>query len=180
MASSGIVSAITSPLRPGRGRTAERYIHTDATPYPGFSGGAVIDTSGAVLGIMTTGLVTGLTLAVPVEAALSVGDTLAAHGVVKRGFLGIASQQAELPEAVRLSREQDTGLLVVRVETGSPAERGGLRAGDIVVALDGEGVPDAEALLGLLTGERVDKSVSVELLRGGEAKMLQIQVGKKE
>src|SRR5438270_9719780 len=74
MASIGIVSAIGGPLRSGRGVTLERYIRTDATPYPGFSGGPLIDTQGAVLGITTTGLVNGVALAIPANLAWSIAE----------------------------------------------------------------------------------------------------------
>src|SRR5947209_17260571 len=84
MASVGIISAIGGPLRSGRGVTLERYIRTEATPYPGFSGGPLIDTQGAVLGITTTGLVNGVALAIPANIAWSIAETLAQQGYIKR------------------------------------------------------------------------------------------------
>src|SRR5207249_9206185 len=88
MASVGIVSAIGGPLRTGRGGMLEKYIRTDATPYPGFSGGPLVDTTGAVLGITTTGLAGGVALAVPSEVAWRVPGTLATHRTIKPRYLG--------------------------------------------------------------------------------------------
>ncbi len=90
MASVGIVSAIGGPLRTGRGVTLERYIRTDATPYPGFSGGPLIDAQGTILGITTTGLVSGVALAIPAAIAWNIAETLAQQGYIKRGYLGTA------------------------------------------------------------------------------------------
>src|SRR5918912_227787 len=101
MASVGIVSAIGGPLRTGRGGMLEKYIRTDATPYPGFSGGPLVDTTGAVLGITTTGLAGGVALAVPATTAWRIADTISKHGRVKRGYLGISSQPVYIPEAQR-------------------------------------------------------------------------------
>jgi S1-C subfamily serine protease len=76
MASSGVVSALGGPLRTPGGVLIERYIRTDAIPYPGFSGGALIDTRGDLLGILTTGLVNSVALAIPILSARSIADTL--------------------------------------------------------------------------------------------------------
>jgi S1-C subfamily serine protease len=97
MASSGVVSAIGGPLRTGRGATLERYIRTDATPYPGFSGGPLINVQGQVLGILTTGLVNSLALAIPQGIARNIAETLSKQGYIKRGYLGISSQFIQLP-----------------------------------------------------------------------------------
>ena len=89
IASGGIVSAVGSPLRTARGVMVERYIRTDAIPYRGISGGALIDTQGAVLGLTTTGLVNNATLAIPAAIAWGVAEALAQQGFIKRGYLGI-------------------------------------------------------------------------------------------
>jgi S1-C subfamily serine protease len=179
MASIGIVSAIGGPVRAGRGGMLERYIRTDATPYPGFSGGPLIDATGAVLGITTTGLANGVALAIPSEIAWRVADTLARHGQIKRGYLGISSQPVQLPEAQRGGQAQEGGLLLVRVEPGSPAEKGGLLLGDIIIALDGQPVTDTDSLQGLLTGDRVGNAVPIQVLRGGAAQTVQVTIGER-
>ncbi len=180
MASAGIVSAVGGPLRTGRGATLERYIRTDATPYPGFSGGPLIDAQGNVLGITTTGLVNGVALAVPVSIAWSIADTLAQQGYIKRGYLGISSQLVRLPEVQRGGRTQDHGLLIVKVDDDSPAQKGGLMLGDILVGLDGKTINDTEDLQAVLVHNRVGKTIPLEVIRGNTLQTLQITVGQRK
>jgi S1-C subfamily serine protease len=179
MASIGIVSAVGGPLRTGRGAMVERYIQTDATPYPGFSGGPLIDAHGAVVGVTTTGLVSGVALAVPAAIAWSIGETLAQQGFVKRGYLGISSQPVALPESQRAGRAQERGLLLVRVEEGSPAAQAGLLLGDILVGLNGQTVTDTDELQALLSGNNVGASVAAEVIRGGALQTVQVTIGQR-
>lgn len=178
-ASLGVVSAVGGPLRTGRGMRLERYIQTDATPYPGFSGGPLIDARGNVLGIMTAGWARGAALAIPAEIAWRVARTLENRGSVRRGYLGILSQPVRLPDAQRVGLTQRGGLLVVGAEDGSPAGRGGVLLGDIIVTLDGQPVEDTDDLLVLLAGERVGETVPVRVIRGGELQTLQITIGER-
>ena len=178
-ASLGVVSSVGGPMRTWRGPRLERYIQTDATPYPGFSGGPLVDVRGSVLGIMTTGLARGAALAIPAELAWRVAKSLEERGSVRRGYLGILSQPVRLPDGQRLGLTQRGGLLVVGVEDGSPAGRGGLIIGDILATLDGQPVEDTEDLLVLLTGERVGREVEVKVIRGGELRTLQVSVGER-
>ena len=178
-ASLGVVSSVGGPMRTWRGPRLERYIQTDATPYPGFSGGPLVDARGSVLGIMTTGLTRGAALAIPAELAWRVAKSLEERGSVRRGYLGILSQPVRLPDGQRLGLTQRGGLLVVGVEDGSPAGRGGLIIGDILATLDGRPVEDTEDLLVLLTGERVGREVEVKVIRGGELRTLQVSVGER-
>jgi S1-C subfamily serine protease len=180
MASIGIVSAVGGPLRTARGGVLERFIQTDATPYPGFSGGPLVDAQGAVLGLLTTGLIGGVPLAIPAPAAWQIAQTISSHGYVKRGFLGISSQPVELPEAQRAGRSQERGLLIVRVEPASPAEQGGLLLGDVLVGLAGLQILDTDDLQALLTGEHVGKPVPVEVIRGGAVQTLQVTIGQRK
>jgi S1-C subfamily serine protease len=178
MASVGIVSAIGGPART-RGGLLEQYIRTDATPYPGFSGGALIDARGAVVGILTTGLAGGATLAVPAALAWSLADSLARQGHVPRGWLGIGSQPVRIPAGQRGGRPHERGLLVVEIVPDSPAARGGLLLGDILVAVGDQPVDDGEALQALLGGERVGRAVVVHVLRGGAPLALDVTVGQR-
>lgn len=180
MASLGIVSAVGGPLRTTRGAMVEQVIQTDATPYPGFSGGPLLDASGAVLGITTTGLINGVALAVPASIAWGIADTLKHQGFVRRGFLGISSQPVAIPATQRAGRTQEQGLLVVRVEEGSPAAQGGLLLGDILVGFDGQVLSDTDQLQGLLAGERVGRPVQAEIIRGGTMATLSITVGQRK
>jgi serine protease DegQ len=175
----GVVSAVGGPVRTRRGPRLERYIQTDATPYPGFSGGPLIDARGKVLGIMVSGWGRGAAFAIPADIAWRTAGTLSERGSVKRGYLGILSQPVRLPDGERLGLTQRGGLLVVGVEDGSPAGRGGLIVGDILAALDGQPVEDTDDLLVLLAGDRVGRTVPVKLVRGGELTEVEITVGER-
>jgi S1-C subfamily serine protease len=179
MASVGIISAIGGPLRTGTGTVLERYIRTDAIPYPGFSGGPLIDTAGHVIGILTTGLANGVPLAIPYAIAQRIADTLAQYGHIKRGYLGMASQLVQIPAAQRGNRSQEQGLLVVSVEDDTPARRAGLLVGDIVLTIDGQTINDFEDLHLTLNGERVGKAVPVEIIRGGTLQTLSVTIGQR-
>lgn len=178
MASIGIVSAVGGPVRT-RGGMLDQYIRTDATPYPGFSGGALIDARGAVLGILTTGLAGGAALAVPAALAWHLAETLARQGFIARGWLGIGTQPVRIPPAQRAGLGHETGLLIVELAAQSPALHGGLLLGDILVTLDGQAVDDGEALQALLGGERVGRPVAVQVLRGGALLTLEVTVGQR-
>jgi len=179
MASLGIVSAVGGPLRTSRGTLLEQFIQIDATPYPGFSGGPLIDPVGAVIGILTTGLVNGIPLVVPAAAAWRTAETLAQQGHIKRGYLGISSQPVELPAAQRGGPAQESGLLIVRVEPDSPAARAGLLLGDIIVNIDGKPVADTDDLQAHLAGDRVGTTVAVEVIRGGVPQTLSLTIGQR-
>ena len=175
----GVVSAVGGPVRSRRGPRLERYIQTDATPYPGFSGGPLIDARGNVLGILVSGWGRGAAFAIPADIAWRTARTLSEQGSVKRGYLGILSQPVRLPDGQGLGLTQRGGLLVVGVEDGSPADRGGLIVGDILATLDGQPVEDTDDLLLLLAGDRVGRPVPVKLVRGGELAEVEITVGER-
>jgi S1-C subfamily serine protease len=175
----GVVSAVGGPVRSRRGPRLERYIQTDATPYPGFSGGPLIDARGNVLGILVSGWGRGAAFAIPADIAWRTAGTLSEQGSVKRGYLGILSQPVRLPDGQNLGLTQRGGLLVVGVEDGSPADRGGLIVGDILATLDGQPVEDTDDLLVLLAGDRVGRAVPVKLVRGGDLAEVEITVGER-
>jgi len=181
-ASLGVVSAIGGPVRTGRGGLLERYLRTDAIPYPGFSGGPLVDTAGRVIGLNTSGLTRGASLAIPVSLAWQLADTLAKHGHVRRGFLGVRSQPVAIPAAQQksLGREQASGLLLVGIEENSPADEGGLLVGDIIVAIAGKSVSDPDELLAALVGEVVGVPTSIEVLRGGNPQVITVTIGQRK
>ncbi|HEX8204043.1 MAG TPA: S1C family serine protease [Isosphaeraceae bacterium] len=175
----GIVSSVGGPVKTRRGPRLERYIQTDASPYPGLSGGPLVDVDGDVVGVMVAGWGRGAAFAVPADLAWRVAGTLKERGTVKQGYLGILSQPVRLPDGGRLGLTQKGGLLVVGVEDGSPADQGGLMVGDIVATLDGQPAEDTDDLLVLLSGERVGRSVPVKVVRGGEPQELNVTVGER-
>ena len=166
------------PLRTPHG-SIDKYIRTDATPYPGFSGGPLVDAEGQVVGVNTSGFGRGVVLTIPAEYAWKVADQLARAGSVKRGYLGVRSEAVELPEAAQkdIKRKQESGLLLISVERKSPAEAGKLIVGDILVGIDGQPVTDHDALFAHLTGDVVGKSVPMEVLRGGKPQIFMVEVG---
>ncbi len=181
-ASLGVVSAIGGPLRSGRGGLLEQHMRTDAIPYPGFSGGPLVDTAGQVVGINTSGLGQGVSLSIPVSLAWSLAQTLAEHGHVRRGFLGVRSQPVVIPAAQQsaLGREQASGLLLVGVESGSPADMGGLMVGDIIVAIAGQVVADPDELVASLSGSVVGAPTPLEVLRGGVPATVTVTIGERK
>lgn len=176
-ASLGVVSAVGGP--DFHGRMPENFIRTDAIPYPGFSGGPLINAAGEVLGLNTSGLAHGASLAIPAEFAWHVAQTLVEHGSIKRGFLGIRSQLVEISSAMQsaLGRSQETGLLIMGVEPESPADKSGLLVGDIVVGLAGDPVAEHDQLVARLIGEVVGQPTRVEVLRGGQPLAVTVTVG---
>jgi S1-C subfamily serine protease len=181
-ASLGVVSAVGGPVRTGRGGLLEHYLRTDTIPYPGFSGGPLISTSGQVLGLNTSGLARGASLTIPVPFVWQVAESLAQHGSVRRGYLGIRSQPVALPVAQRqaLSREQSTGLLLVGVEDNSPAARAGLLVGDILVALAGDPITNPDELLTKLVGALVGQPTALQVLRGGQPQTITVTIGERK
>jgi S1-C subfamily serine protease len=180
-ASLGTVSAIGGPIRTGRGGMLERYIRTDSISYPGFSGGPLVAADGTVLGINTSGLSNGGAITIPADIAWKIAGTLVQNGRIKRGYLGIRSQTVEIPPASQkaLQREQATGLLIVGVENDSPASKGGLIVGDILVSVAGNPVLHHDELFTRLDGEVAGKSTSIKILRGGQPQTLTVHVGER-
>lgn len=181
-ASWGIVTSISGPARTSRGGMLDEYIRSETTPYPGFSGGPLINTEGEVLGLNTSGLTRGSSLTIPIKVAWRVAEALATHGSVKRGYLGVRTQPVDVPEAARqtLQRGQEQGLLVLWLEEGGPAAKGGLLVGDIIVAVSGQAVSDPDDLFSALNSDTVGKAIAVEILRGGRPETIQVTVGERK
>ena len=177
-ASLGVISAVGGALHFGHGHGAnlERHIRTDAIFYPGFSGGPLVSAAGEVVGINTSGLARGAPLTIPVDLAWKIARSLAEHGSLKRGYLGVRSQLVEIPESMRpaLGRDQAAALLLVGIEPDSPAAQAGLIVGDILVGIAGSPVNDHDELLGALTGDAVGRAIPLQILRGGQLIIVQV------
>ena len=173
----GVVGAL-SPA--GRG-SQDSLIWTDASFYPGFGGAPLVDASGQMIGLATSTARTGAGVAIPVATIERVVQSLQRHGRIRRGFLGIGSQQVELPEALRtkLGLQQATGLLVMGVEADGPADKGGLMIGDVLVTLAGQATEDHPALLALLSADRVGQATPARLVRGGELRDATVTIGER-
>ena len=168
----GVVSALgrSLPVRSrAAGRIVENVIQTDAALNPGNSGGALADGHGHVVGINTAVAGVGLGLAVPInETTRKIIGALMSEGRFRRAYLGIAGGPRPLPP--RLARElgRETGVEIVEVVEGSPAAQAGLRAEDLIVALNGVAVAGVDDLQRLMTGELIGESVTLETVREGK------------
>ncbi len=176
----GVISALDKEWRTHAGGRIDTYVQTDVVMYPGFSGGPLVSVGGAVIGMNSSGLSRGVSLTLPAATIRRVAETLSTHGRVKRGFLGVSAQPVRLPENIAASAEQETGLLLVAVEPGSPADQGGLLLGDVIIALDGQTVRHMDDLMAALSGDRVGMSVPVKVVRGGQAQDFQVTIGERE
>jgi len=176
----GMVSALGDSWRTPAGALVDRYVQTDITMFPGFSGGPLLDASGQLIGMNTSMLLRDATVTVPVLTIQRVVDALLAHGRVRRGYLGVGSQVVRLPEALSQTLKQKTGLLVVSVEPGSPADRAGLLMGDTLVEFAGEALTDMDDLYSALSSDRINTNLSVRFVRGGQTQELQVMMGERE
>jgi S1-C subfamily serine protease len=178
----GTINKLGGPVRTGRGGMLDKFIKSDVVSYPGFSGGPLVNGEGEALGINTSGFgMGGEAITIPVDVAWKVAETLAKHGKIKRGYLGIRSQTVNLtPDAAsQLKREQETGLLIVGMEKDSPAEKGGLMIGDILVGIAGVAVEHHDELFVRLSSDVVGKSTPMDVLRGGKLQSLSVVVGER-
>ena len=168
-ASWGVVSAVGGAWRTGRGGEVDRLLRVDLVLYPGFSGGPLVDASGKVAGLVTSGLSRQLELAVPTATVTRVVDELLATGRVSRGYLGVGLQPVALPEALgRLAPGADArGLIVVGVVADGPAAHAGLMLGDVLVALEGTPLHDLGDVQAAIAGRRTGTAVTVSLFRAG-------------
>ncbi|MBI4340094.1 MAG: trypsin-like peptidase domain-containing protein [Chloroflexi bacterium] len=177
LATLGVVSALGDPWRTPLGGRIDRLLQTDAAMYPGFSGGPLVDAGGRILGLNTTAILRGLPVTVPAPTVRGVVEALLAHGRVRRGYLGVGAQPVRLPTPLEQQTGQETGLLLVSVEPGSPAAQGGLLMGDTIVTLDGQPVRRLEELLGQLTEERIGKAMAIRFIRGGQVQERGVVIG---
>ena len=180
MASFGVVGAIGGPWRTFRGTEVEGYLRSDTTFYPGFSGGPLIDAEGRVVGINSSRLGRGAGMTIPVAALERIVGDLLSGGKVRRAYLGISSQVAKLPSALAsLVDGRETGLLIVSVESESPADAAGILIGDILVEFDGAAVTDTDSLQVHLGPARIGQATAAAILRGGELKTVSVTVGER-
>lgn len=167
--------------RGGWGRAlVDGFIQTDVTMYPGFSGGALVSGDGKVHGLNTSGFSRGVSISVPVSTIRSSVAALLSDGKIQQGYLGVGVQPARLPESVAESLDQDTGLLVVSVEKGSPAEAAGLIVGDILTSIDDEPVEHVDELLIVLAATKVGTEITAAIVRGGATQKVKVTIGSRD
>lgn len=174
----GVISTVGDAWRTPFGGQIDQYIQTDVVMLPGFSGGALINASGDLIGLNSSGLSRGASITLPHATVSRVVNTLLEHGHIKRGYLGVTTQLADLPATVVESLERKSGLLVSNIAEDSPA-KDKLLVGDTIVSVNGEAVADHEGLLMTLMGNLVGKTVPVEVVRGGKLQSADITIGER-
>ncbi len=177
----GVVSALGRSFRASTGRLMDDILQTDAALNPGNSGGPLVNSRGEVIGVNTAVILPaqGICFAIGIDTAKYVTGWLIKEGKVRRSYIGVGGQNVPLHRRmVRYHQLSVTsGVLVINVAQDSPAERGGLREGDIIVALDGQSVASIDALHKLLTGDKIGVSCALTVLRGTEKQFLSVKPG---
>jgi len=163
----GVVSALGRSL-PARGRVIEDVIQTDAALNPGNSGGALADAEARVVGINTAVAGVGLGMAVPVnDTTRRIISALMADGRVRRAYLGLAMMPGPVPAAWRERLGRKTGLLVAQVVAGGPADRAGLRAGDLLLTVGGKPVAVSQDLQRQMFSDAIGQPLAITVMRNG-------------
>ena len=175
----GVISALGPRWRSWRGGEIDRLVRLDLVLYPGFSGGPLVDATGRVVGMNTSGLAQETRLLVPGSTVSLVMDELLRQGHVARGYLGLGMQPVRLPDALRgqLGLTGDAGLIVVTVAADGPAARAGVLLGDVLVALGGEPVRDLDDVQAHLGSARIGAALPALVIRAGARAELTITVG---
>jgi len=178
-ASLSMVSSRGEKLRMGSRTVMERYFQVDGDRLPGTTGGPLVDSEGALAGIQVFNRRMGTEVAIPADLALERAKLLEEKGSVPRPYLGVRSQEVPLTKAGSdaVKSRQKTGLLLVRVESGSAAEKAGLEVGDILVGVGGTNVTDHEELVSVLAERGAGTQVEVEIIRGGGLTRLSVTIG---
>lgn len=180
----GIVSALDRSLAAENGATIEHLIQTDAAINPGNSGGALVDVAGNLVGINTaiysrTGGNHGIGFAIPVSSARSIMEQIIASGAVTRGWIGVEAQEITSELADSFNLPDTAGALIAGVVRGSPADRAGIRPGDVLLSINGTTVTDPQVMLDLIAGLAPESEARFRLRRDTSIQELPIRIGKR-
>jgi S1-C subfamily serine protease len=174
----GVVSALGRSLQSRTGRMIEDVVQTDAALNPGNSGGPLVSSSGEVIGINTAVIMgaQGICFAVASNTANFVAGEIARHGRVRRASIGVAAATIPIPRriALRLELAQTNGAQLIEIVQSGPAAQAGLLTGDIVIGLDGKTVTGVADLVRMLDADKINRAVSVDLIRRSERMRLWI------
>ena len=181
VASSGMIGGISGQWRTWQGGQLDQYIRLDLALYPGFSGGPLLNANGEVVGVNTRGLSRGRAVTIPVATVNRVVDELLAKGHIARPYLGVAMQPVALPDSLKskLPSESQSGLLVTHVESGAPAEKGGVLLGDVIFEIGKKAVAEMGSVQDTIVAAKAGDAVSIRLIRGGEIKSLSVTLGER-
>jgi S1-C subfamily serine protease len=177
----GVVSALGRSFRASTGRLIDDIIQTDAALNPGNSGGPLVNSRGEVIGVNTAVIMSaqGICFAIGIDTAKYVAGWLIKEGKIRRSFIGVGGQNVPLHR--RLVRHYQlgtpSGVLVIAITPGGPAERAGLREGDVMVTLNGRSIPSIDALHKLLTGDQIGVESLLTIIRGTEKMDVRITPG---
>ena len=174
----GILGAVGPARRNWRGGTLDQFVRLDANVYPSQSGAAVVNTEGQLIGMATPALSRHSTLAVPMATIERIARELREQGRIRHGYLGVGVQPVALPERLRsnLPEAANTGLMLLSVESDSPAEKAGLQLGDILLLLGGRVMTDIDELQAALRGNAVGQEVKVIVLRAGKRVEVEVTI----
>ncbi len=166
----GVVSALGRSLRAQSGRLMDAVIQTDAALNPGNSGGPLVNSRGEVIGVNTAMILPaqGICFATSIDTAKFVASRLIRDGKVSRSYIGLAGQNVPLPRRIVrfYNLAVESGILIVSFENDSPARKGGLREGDIIIGFDDHPTAGIDDLHKLLTEERIGRKSSLTVIRG--------------
>jgi S1-C subfamily serine protease len=178
-ASAGIISVIGGPLPTGRHRSIDRVIRTTAPMHDGFSGGALIDASGGLVGVTTATTIRGTTVVIPAQIAWAAAQSVIERGQARRGYLGVMGQPVRLSEPQATACGRQTALVVVGVAPASAAASAGVLVGDVVLAFDDTATDSPEDLLDLLASQAVGTQAKLRVLRGNAVVELPVTIGER-
>jgi len=180
-ASLGILGAVGGTRRTYRGATLDHFYRLDVNLYPSQSGAAVVNHAGQLIGLATPALLRHSAVAVPIVTIHRILDELLKTGRIREGYLGIGMQPIPIPVGLREKTgfNTDSGLIVLNVVSGTPADLAGIQLGDILIALDSKPISDVDELQAVLRGENVDRSLEATIVRGGEVVKSQITVAER-
>ena len=179
IASFGIISGVSGEWKTWRGGKLDPFVRLDISAYPTLSGGAALDASGNLIGMVSTGLSRSSVFAVTRSTIDRIAGKLSQQGYVSRGFLGIALQPVALPPQMKETLGQDAGIMLVGIEPDGPAAVGGLIMGDVLVSADGQSLTQPEALAELLERTPAAQIVKFKVLRAGELQDLDVRIGER-
>ncbi len=179
LATLGIVSALDDAWTTPAGGQIDHYLQTDAAMYPGFSGGPLVDADQRVLGLNSSALVSGLSLALPAPTVRRVVEAVLAGKAARRGYLGVTAQPVPLPAALAERLGQASGLLLTHIERKSPAETSQLIQGDMLVTLNGQPVRSLSELQAVLAGDHSGTRVPAKVVRAGAVRDLDVAIGER-
>jgi S1-C subfamily serine protease len=158
--------------RTWRGGQIDRLIRPDVNIYYGFSGGALVDVEGSVIGLNTSALARGSAITIPASSVSRIVNDLLTQGRVRRGYLGVGLHPVQLPDG-------QSGLIILSIEPGGPAARAGIFVGDVLLTLEGQTVSDTDDVQAHLGGDRIGKSVTAGLVRGGSHLTIEVIPGER-